>query len=98
MTAANQLVRPLPDVPRSSNETPYSYAIQVKIVRLIADYRRTFPYPPTIREIADLLDSRSTCPISTALGHLRAKGIITWDPGRARTLRIIYDRKKEART
>lgn len=53
-------------------------------------------HPPTTREIAAELG------VSTAMAHryltrLRSLGMVQWDEGRARTLRIVDDDRREQR-
>jgi SOS-response transcriptional repressor LexA len=46
------------------------------------------PYPPTVRELAAILD----CSTSNAYAHLlmlRRKGMVEWEPGKPRTLRVV---------
>lgn len=44
-------------------------------------------YPPSIREVCDMTGiNPSTC--HTHLTHLRHKGLVTWEDGHVRTLRL----------
>ena len=45
-------------------------------------------YPPTVREIADLIGWKSAGGIYTYLEMLEDEGRLTWDRGSARTIKI----------
>jgi repressor LexA len=58
----------------------------------IADYVMSHKYPPTVRELSDIVGiSHST--LHGYLTRLRSLGLIEWQPERPRTLRLI--RQKE---
>lgn len=44
---------------------------------------------PTVREIAKALGLTSTNSVYQHLCKLRAKGLLTWEPGAVRTIRIL---------
>ena len=61
---------------------------QGKIPALIQGHVTQFGYPPTQRELADLLG----CAVSRAHYHLRAlraKGVVDWETGSQRTLHVV---------
>lgn len=61
---------------------------QRQVVSAIEQLTAREGYPPTIREVADRL---STLPsnIHQILARLRLLGLVAWDPGRLRTLRVV---------
>lgn len=49
--------------------------------------------PPSLRELSDELDFGSPCEgIKYHLDVLRRKGLVTWEPNRCRTLRVVEKR------
>lgn len=54
----------------------------------IVHFKLQHGYPPTLREIGDLIGVKSTSTVSHRLGVLRARGFITFDTGKARTIRL----------
>lgn len=66
---------------------------QKQILRAIERLNRELGYPPTVRDLAGELDA-SLCTVHRCLLKLRAGGLITWEKGRSRTLRVV-DRSKE---
>jgi len=61
---------------------------QLAILRFIATYRQSHGYPPTQREIAAEFGIYT----NGAKGHLealRTKGMVDWERGKSRTLRVI---------
>jgi SOS-response transcriptional repressor LexA len=62
---------------------------QSEVLMTIVQYMEKHPYPPTIKEIGEVLNISST---STVFGHLeklRQAGYITWEFGKPRTLKIL---------
>jgi repressor LexA len=55
----------------------------------IRNYIQEHGYAPSIREMVKSMDLRSTAPIQSRLKHLRQKGWITWNDGKARTICIV---------
>ncbi|MGC4378230.1 hypothetical protein WD019_15080 [Fictibacillus sp. Mic-4] len=62
---------------------------QQEILDLITNYIREYSFPPTVREICNLSGLRSTSTVHRHLEQLRKKGLITWEEGLPRTLRLI---------
>ncbi|MEG6615416.1 hypothetical protein V6C27_03090 [Peptococcaceae bacterium 1198_IL3148] len=46
-------------------------------------------YPPSIREIGKLVGLRSSSTIHARLAKLRKAGIVEWEQGQPRTLRVV---------
>lgn len=44
---------------------------------------------PTVRELADIMGLRSPAPLHRYLERLREEGRVSWEPGKARTLRVV---------
>ena len=50
---------------------------------------RDFQHSPSIRQMMQAMDLKSPAPIQSRLKHLQEKGYISWQEGKARTLKII---------
>ncbi len=61
---------------------------QKEIILAINEYVEDNGYPPTYREIRDLVGLKSVSTVSGHMERLKAKGYITFMPGAARTLYI----------
>jgi repressor LexA len=46
-------------------------------------------YSPTVRELAAELGLRSPAPLHRYLERLRDEGKVSWETGKARTLRVV---------
>ena len=55
----------------------------------IKDYVRDFQHSPSIRQMMEAMGLKSPAPIQSRLKHLQDKGYITWQEGKARTLKIV---------
>lgn len=62
---------------------------QVAYLQVIDELTKEKGYPPTIREIGDRVQLRSSSAPHRALRSLRAEGLVTWEEGSPRTLRIV---------
>lgn len=60
------------------------------LAEFIAGYVDEHTYAPTYREIAAQFDIALQT-VVVSLDRLRAAGIVTWEEGRTRTLRIVKD-------
>lgn len=60
-----------------------------KVMDYICTYTRSRGYAPTVREIMDGVGLASTAAVQYHLEKLRDAGVITWIPGRSRTIRIL---------
>jgi repressor LexA len=54
-------------------------------------YIRENQHSPSIRQMMRAMQLKSPAPIQSRLDHLRKKGYIDWEEGRARTIRILQD-------
>ena len=62
---------------------------QSELYRWIKDYMKNFQHSPTIRQMMEAMGLKSPAPIQSRLKHLQEKGYISWQEGKARTMRII---------
>ncbi|MDB9494827.1 transcriptional repressor LexA [Spirulina major CS-329] len=63
---------------------------QQELYDWLVDYIRTSQHAPSIRQMMKAMSLKSPAPIQSRLERLRKKGYITWDEGKARTIRITY--------
>ena len=68
----------------TTTTTPKQLAVLDAIVDLTAERG----YPPTMREIAAVIGSIHS-DVQQKLWRLRRDGRVTWDEGRARTVRVV---------
>jgi len=64
-------------------------ARQVKMLQVIREYSEEYGYPPTIREIGDLVGISSTSVVSYNLNALQSKGYLLRDRDISRGLRLV---------
>jgi EAL domain-containing protein (putative c-di-GMP-specific phosphodiesterase class I) len=62
---------------------------QQRLFDWICIYPEKYNYSPTVREMMDWLEYLSPAPVQFLLVHLREKGFIDWNPGKARTISVI---------
>ena len=55
----------------------------------IKDYMREFQHSPSIRQMMQAMGLKSPAPIQSRLKHLQEKGYISWQEGKARTMKIV---------
>jgi len=55
----------------------------------IKNYLKDFQHSPSIRQMMQAMGLKSPAPIQSRLKHLQEKGYISWQEGKARTLKII---------
>ncbi len=55
----------------------------------IKNYMKDFQHSPSIRQMMEAMSLKSPAPIQSRLKHLQKKGYISWQEGKARTLKII---------
>jgi SOS-response transcriptional repressor LexA len=71
-------------------ETPIGIARRAQIVQAIRGFTIVHGYAPTQRELSVLTGIPSST-VELHLGVLRRKGIITWQTGSPRTLRLTLE-------
>ena len=67
---------------------------QKELYEWLVEYIRLNQHSPSIRQIMEVMNLKSPAPIQSRLEHLRNKGYIGWNLGRARTLRILHPVKQ----
>lgn len=61
---------------------------QLAVLATIAEWVGSRGYPPTVRELADVMDV-NVSDVFQKLLRLRRDGIVDWEDGKCRTLRIV---------
>jgi hypothetical protein len=59
------------------------------IATAVADLTARHGVPPTVRELGDALGLSSPSSVKFALDRARKAGLVTWVPGKVRTLRTV---------
>ena len=67
---------------------------QQELYDWLVEYIRTNQHSPSIRQMMIAMKLRSPAPVQSRLEHLRNKGYISWNEGKARTLRILHPVKQ----
>ena len=62
---------------------------QNELYHWIKNYMKDFQHSPSIRQMMQAMGLKSPAPIQSRLKHLKEKGYISWQEGKARTLQII---------
>ncbi len=62
---------------------------QNELYQWIKNYTQEFRHSPSIRQMMQAMGLKSPAPIQSRLKHLQEKGYISWQEGKARTLKII---------
>ena len=64
---------------------------QYELYQWIEDYINKFQHSPSIRQMMQAMGLKSPAPIQSRLKHLQEKGFISWQEGKARTLKLLSD-------
>ena len=64
---------------------------QNELYEWIKNYLKEFQHSPSIRQMMEAMGLRSPAPIQSRLKHLQEKGYISWQGGKARTLKLLSD-------
>jgi repressor LexA len=67
---------------------------QRELYEWLAEYIRVHQHSPSIRQMMQAMNLKSPAPIQSRLEHLRTKGFIEWNEGKARTIRILRQLKQ----
>ncbi|NJL62447.1 MAG: repressor LexA [Methylacidiphilales bacterium] len=67
---------------------------QQELYEWLTEYIRIHQHSPSIRQMMYAMSLKSPAPIQSRLEHLRTKGYIDWNEGKARTLRILKNKKQ----
>lgn len=62
---------------------------QKQVLAALRIFIREHRYPPTRRELGAILGISSTNAVQDLLDALKRKGWVNWEPGTARTLRVL---------
>ena len=62
---------------------------QNELYEWIKYYVKEFQHSPTIRQMMKAMNLKSPAPIQSRLKHLQEKGYISWQEGKARTLKLV---------
>ena len=64
---------------------------QHELYEWIENYINRFQHSPSIRQMMQAMGLKSPAPIQSRLKHLQEKGFISWQEGKARTLKLLSD-------
>ena len=67
---------------------------QQELYDWLVEYIRVHQYSPSIRQMMAAMKLKSPAPIQSRLDHLRTKGYLDWNEGKARTIRILHPVKQ----
>ena len=62
---------------------------QNELYEWIKEYMKKSRHSPSIRQMMEAMGLKSPAPIQSRLKHLQEKGYISWQEGKARTMRIV---------
>ena len=62
---------------------------QAAVLAFVGTYTASKGYPPSLREIADEFGLGSASAAKIHVVALKKKGLLTWQEGKARTLRVV---------
>jgi repressor LexA len=69
---------------------------QVQVVRCVEQFLRTYGFPPTLRELARMLDMTSLKAVVDHLDRIETKGYIARDRHEARGIRVLIGSDRAA--
>ncbi len=67
---------------------------QQELYEWLTEYIRIHQHSPSIRQMMYAMCLKSPAPIQSRLEHLRTKGYIDWDEGKARTIKVLKNKKQ----
>ena len=73
-----------------SSDSQLTHA-QNELYEWIKNYLKDFQHSPSIRQMMQAMGLKSPAPIQSRLKHLQDKGYISWQEGKARTLKVVED-------
>jgi len=62
---------------------------QFELYQYIYAHIHLYGHAPSIRQMMRAMDLKSPAPVQARLGHLRKHGFVTWEQGRARSVRVL---------
>jgi repressor LexA len=63
---------------------------QQELYDWLVEYIRANQHSPSIRQMMRAMGLKSPAPVQSRLEHLKTKGYISWDEGKARTIRLMH--------
>lgn len=66
-------------------------ARQQSIFDYVSSFIEINHYPPSVREIGEAVNLKSSSTVKGHLDSLRIKGYLTWQDGKPRTLQIVEE-------
>jgi repressor LexA len=67
---------------------------QKRVLQAILDFTKENRYPPTVRELGAKLGLSSSSTVHSYLERLKLHGLITWEEGSIRTLKVVEKSEK----
>ena len=64
---------------------------QEELLNWIKSYVKEFQHSPSIRQMMKAMNLKSPAPIQSRLKHLQDKGFISWQEGKARTIKLVEE-------
>lgn len=64
---------------------------QKAVLEAILAYTKEHKYPPSVRELCDMLNLSSSSTVHGYLERLKIHGLVSWEPGSPRTLRVLRE-------
>ena len=64
---------------------------QRKMLAYIHEFSTERHYPPSLQEIRAAVELKSASTVKGHLDRLRKSGYVTWEEGKARTIRVIKE-------
>ena len=64
---------------------------QGELLEWIKNYINEYQHSPSIRQMMEAMSLKSPAPIQSRLKHLQMKGLISWQEGKARTLKLVEE-------
>ncbi len=66
---------------------------QTEVLKALCEFIDKKGFPPSYRDLMKIVNLKSSSTIKRHLDNLKTKGLITWEPGLPRTLKIISREK-----
>ena len=64
---------------------------QLELYEWLKSYIKEFQHSPSIRQMMNAMGLKSPAPIQSRLKHLQEKGFISWQEGKARTMKLVEE-------
>lgn len=66
---------------------------QKDVLQAIMDFTEKNKYPPSVRELCEIIGLKSSSTMHRHLEGLKLKGLVTWEPYTPRTIKILEQDK-----